>query len=135
MIIDTSIQTYDGIDINFKWKVCLVIQYMRLLYMIELQILKMLDQFREAIETYFFGIYFFSTIYLFIEDLLGFINCINISSHPHCGYVCMHWVVPVFQRTHTARIYVCTEGLREIYLKMHRDLLKNFNKFQKNKFR
>lgn len=73
------------------------------------------------------GIYFFE-IYLFIEDLLGFINCINISGHPHCEYACMHQVVSIFQRTHTAGIYACTEGLYEIYLKMYGDLLKNFKK-------
>jgi hypothetical protein len=36
-----------------------------------------------ATGTYFFGIYFFYGIYLFIEDLLGFINVISVFVHPH----------------------------------------------------
>jgi hypothetical protein len=44
---------------------------------------QMMSQTRGATGIYFFGIYFLQRIYLFTEDLLGFISCINISAHPH----------------------------------------------------
>ncbi len=39
----------------------------------------------------------------------------------------------VLHRTHTMGMYACTEELCEIYPKIHRDLLKNSNKFKKKK--
>jgi hypothetical protein len=81
---------------------------------------------RGAAGTYFFGIYFFYGIYLFIEDLLGFIDGISVSARPH-------YPVPSLNTLTIALTLI--EGLCEIYFKMYGDLLKNPNKSQINKSR
>jgi len=77
-------------------------------------------QLRGVIGTYFFG------IYLFIENLLGFIDGISVSAHSH---------YPVSSLNTLTITLTLIEGLCEIYFKMYRDLLKNPNKSQINKSR
>jgi hypothetical protein len=73
-----------------------------------------------ATGTYFFG------IYLFIEDLLGFIDGISVSAHPH-------YLAPSFNTLTITFTLTLMAGLCEIYFKMHGDLLKRPNKSRKNK--
>jgi hypothetical protein len=67
-----------------------------------------------VIGAYIFDIYFLYGIYIFIEDLLGFINCISDSAHP---------------RRHILQSYIT------FISKCIWDLLKNSNKPLKNKSR
>ena len=88
-----------------------------------------------AYRNLFFWDLFFLWDLLNCWEFLGFNNCVSISAHPQCGHACMHWIVSIFSTTHTAGMHSYTEKFCEIYPTMHRNLLKNPNKSQKNKSR